>query len=57
MIKESKFKIVRNIIKLAKDLNIKIFDKMTEEWLDFIVKCRNGETHRYDIVEGPIYRM
>ncbi|NFO29338.1 DUF3990 domain-containing protein [Clostridium botulinum] len=48
---------VRNIIKLVKDLNIKIFDKMTEEWLDFIVKCRNGETHRYDIVEGPIYRM
>ncbi|NFI51504.1 DUF3990 domain-containing protein [Clostridium botulinum] len=37
---------VRNIIKLVKDLNIKIFDKMTEEWLDFIVKCRNGETHK-----------
>ncbi|WP_252250398.1 DUF3990 domain-containing protein [Clostridium sp. ZBS13] len=39
---------------LAKDLNIKSFDKMTEEWLDFIVKCRNGETHKYDIVEGPM---
>lgn len=36
------------------DLNIKIFDKMTEEWLDFIVNCRNGEGHQYDIVEGPM---
>lgn len=24
----------------SEDLNIKIFDKMTEEWLDFIVSCR-----------------
>lgn len=36
------------------DLNIKIFDKMTEEWLDFIVSCRNGKSHKYDIVEGPM---
>lgn len=27
---------------------------MTDEWLDFIAKCRSGETHSYDIVEGPI---
>lgn len=27
---------------------------MTEEWLDFIVSCRNGECHQYDIVEGPM---
>lgn len=39
---------------LEDDLNIKIFDKMTEEWLDFIVSCRNGESHQYDIVEGPM---
>lgn len=38
----------------SEDLKIKIFDKMTEEWLDFIVSCRNGEEHLYDIVEGPM---
>ena len=27
---------------------------MTEEWLDFIVACRHGEGHAYDIVEGPM---
>ena len=27
---------------------------MTEEWLDFIVQCRLGKSHDYDIVEGPM---
>lgn len=27
---------------------------MTEEWLDFIVACRTGKAHDYDIVEGPM---
>ena len=27
---------------------------MTEEWLDFIVKCRNGESHDYEIVEDAM---
>ena len=35
-------------------LSILKFDQMTDEWLDFIAKCRNGETHQYDIVEGPM---
>jgi hypothetical protein len=35
-------------------LKILSFEKMTEEWLDFIVSCRCGETHDYDIVEGPM---
>lgn len=35
-------------------LNIKIFPEMTEEWLDFIVACRTGKPHGYDIVEGPM---
>lgn len=35
-------------------LNILKFDDMTEEWLDFIVMCRSGEAHDYDIVEGPM---
>ena len=33
--------------------NVK-FDKMTEEWLDFIISCRKGQAHQYDIVEGPM---
>ncbi len=28
--------------------------EMTEEWLDFIVSCRIGTPHNYDIVEGPM---
>lgn len=36
------------------ELNIKKFPEMTEEWLDFIVACRNGQKHNYDIVEGPM---
>lgn len=27
---------------------------MSEEWLDFIVSCRLGYPHDYDIVEGPM---
>ena len=27
---------------------------MSEEWLDFIVDCRMGKSHDYDIVEGPM---
>lgn len=30
------------------------FSEMTEEWLDFIVLCRSGHPHDYDIVEGPM---
>jgi hypothetical protein len=35
-------------------LKIKRFPEMTEEWLDFIVDCRLGRPHNYDIVEGPM---
>ena len=35
-------------------LNYKVFPKMTEEWLDFVVDCRRGKSHQYDIVEGPM---
>ena len=27
---------------------------MNDEWLDFIARCRSGESHSYDIVEGPM---
>ncbi len=35
-------------------LNICTFEKMTEEWLQFVVNCRRGIEHLYDIVEGPM---
>ena len=35
-------------------LSVKHFATMTEEWLDFIVACRTGISHEYDIVEGPM---
>ena len=35
-------------------LKIKSFPAMTEEWLDFVVSCRRGIPHDYDIVEGPM---
>ena len=36
------------------ELKILKFEKMTEEWLDFIISCRSGQAHQYDIVEGPM---
>lgn len=36
------------------NLNILRFTEMTEEWLDFIVNCRNGISHDYDIVIGAM---
>jgi hypothetical protein len=29
-------------------------EKITDEWLDFVVSCRRGINHGYDIVEGPM---
>ena len=35
-------------------LKVLLFSEMTEEWLDFIIACRSGKSHAYDIVEGPM---
>ena len=35
-------------------LRILSFPEMTDEWLDFVVSCRRGIKHDYDIVEGPM---
>ena len=35
-------------------LQIKIFHEMTDEWLQFVVNCRLGLKHNYDIVEGSM---
>lgn len=34
------------------DLEVKVFEEYNSEWLDFIVHCRNGGEHDYDVVEG-----
>ena len=41
-------------VRLDTKLNIMEFKEMTEEWLDFIVACRSGESHDYDIVIGAM---
>lgn len=41
-------------VSINSNLKVKEFKEMTEEWLDFIVACRRGQSHDYDIVEGPM---
>lgn len=36
------------------DLEVLVFNEMTEAWLDFIVACRSGGKHHYDIVIGAM---
>ncbi|MBQ8656550.1 MAG: DUF3990 domain-containing protein [Prevotella sp.] len=36
------------------DLDILEFKGMTDEWLDFVVACRNGQPHHHDIVIGAM---
>jgi hypothetical protein len=47
---------VLNIYSYEKDnsLQAREFSEMTEEWLDFIVFCRSGKSHDYDLVSGPM---
>lgn len=35
-------------------LKVLEFTEMTDEWLDFIVNCRRGTSHDYDIVIGAM---
>ena len=39
---------------LREPMSVLRFPKMSEEWLDFVIACRNGVPHAYDIVEGPM---
>lgn len=41
-------------IKFEYPINIKEFKEMSDEWLDFIIKCRSGGKHDYDIVIGAM---
>ena len=36
--------------RLHPDLKVLSFVEMTDEWLDFVVDCRRGIEHDYDIV-------
>lgn len=44
----------RYVYNEEKTLSVLKFSEMTEEWLDFVVDCRSGKNHSYDIVEGPM---
>lgn len=33
-------------------LNVRVFEEYSDEWLDFVVSCRSGNTHDYDVVIG-----
>lgn len=39
---------------IDEDLNILEFKKLNDEWLDFIIACRSGKKHDYDIVIGEM---
>lgn len=41
-------------VRLNTSLKILEFKEMTEEWLDFIIDCRYGKPHDYDIVIGAM---
>lgn len=41
-------------VRMETRLNILEFREMTEEWLDFIIDCRHGKPHSYDIVIGAM---
>lgn len=45
-----------NTYTVRMDTRLKIleFKEMTEEWLDFIIDCRHGKPHDYDIVIGAM---
>lgn len=35
-------------------LNELLFSEMSELWLDFILQCRAGNNHNYDVISGPM---
>lgn len=50
----TKFEFNDSVLQDSK-LRIKVFDKYSEEWADFVLANREGEeVEKYDIVYGPI---
>ena len=33
---------------------INYFEYLEDDWLEFIISCRNGNLHDYDVIEGPM---
>ena len=52
--RDSKGVVSRYRLRIKSGLKVLRFEEMTDEWLDFIAKCRKGYIHDYDIVEGPM---
>lgn len=49
-------KSIVNCYAYTQNSNLKVcsFEEMTEEWLEFVVNCRRGKEHGFDVVEGPM---
>ncbi|MDR2205269.1 MAG: DUF3990 domain-containing protein [Flavobacteriaceae bacterium] len=49
-------KSVVSVYEYTPDKNLKtlVFKEMTEDWLDFVVTCRSGKKHHFDIVIGAM---
>lgn len=41
-------------LKNVEELNVKEFKDYSDEWLEFVIACRSGKTHEYDVVIGPM---
>lgn len=41
-------------VRINTDLKILEFKEMTEDWLDFIINCRHGLLHDFDLVIGAM---
>lgn len=54
VVKKPKVAKGKNTKDFGTGLKILEFKDMTEEWLDFIIDCRHGKTHDYDIVIGAM---
>lgn len=39
---------------LHENLKILEFKEMSDQWLDFIIDCRSGKSHNYDVVIGAM---
>lgn len=41
-------------LRAISNLKVKIFNEPTDEWFNFIISCKNGILHNYDVVKGLV---
>lgn len=41
-------------LRAISNLKVKVFNEPTEEWFDFIISCKEGALHNYDVVKGLV---